>query len=1194
MKTKKMLLTLLALVMMSGTCVFALPQDAQVENGSVSIETPDSFTMNITASDKAIINFSSFNIGQNETVNFIQPNASASVLSRVTGSDASVIAGTLSANGILFLINPNGINFTPTANVNVNTLVASTLDIANNNFINGNYELMKNLNNDYAKILNEGRILGTHIALIGSAVENRGIIIATAGTIHLASGDKTVVAFDARGFINIEITEATSGMVIDAEGNTVKDAVANSGTLQAHQVFMSAKTAHDIFENAVNNTGIVKATKLVSEGGVIRVRAEGNIQASGTMEAEEGTVEIEASESVYVKEELIFTRTASIKAGEEINIQAPVTNTDGSISLYAPNILGNNNMVKSGLSVNLLFTTAENITLNTPKIELYRRSDTLYIENITDNDPYINILGEGVNVNYLKTADVTLKTDGMLNVNPGVIISAPTLTLTANQFGTNGNPIVVDTDNLNIRKTTGDINIVESTGIGTSILILGPPDESFGSILYNEDANISIYALLGSITIGENVSLTTTAGSINLETFNKNPITINGSLYAPNGTVRLWTCGLLDLRQTKSIVSKEGGYIYNTEDEVSVEWDGGASTNNWADAANWTGDQVPNTNAYRVTINLNGATVTTAADYTIGELNIGSSNTCSLTLGGTLTLDDADATLDGDLNIGANGTLITAANMIYIDGDFANSGTFTHGSGTVDFTKPSGTQTVNPGASSLYRVNKTGAGLLQFAANTSMYSFNATAGTLDFNAKTITITAQLVIGTGAAIIADADAMNGTILTVDGSARLLGEYGDLLTFNATDTWYLRVTSYAYADYVSLKYCDAGGYSRVDAAYNCTNSGYNTNILFNPETLYWIGGATTTSASWNNPANWSYSSGGLANIDGIIPTGGTDVIFDGGVGGNGVAECVINATAVVGSISCTSGYTGDYSTDGHFDAADNDNNISVSRSVTFANKQVSMGDGDWTVGGSFDFASAAALNCNLSLLKMTGTGNYNSIANTDLYDFEVTVGGNVTITNTGRNDFTHSLTIAGTLTSNGNIWVPGPTTLQDNGVLQSASKYIQSYGGVVRGKNTTFDIHLYLYYNVSLAPGTYGKTVRIVSQGTTASYFTFSAGSYVFNSNLVFMVTAAGNWTIYTKTNTPSIVVKGDLYFDIDSTGNIIIDNAGSAVNWTIWGYVYDQDSGGGYLNWIKGTGTITFAGTGSGSDYIDFPYTSAGL
>ncbi|MDD5428665.1 MAG: filamentous hemagglutinin N-terminal domain-containing protein, partial [Candidatus Omnitrophica bacterium] len=375
MKPKLLFLTVLAFAMIGATIAFALPQDARVENGSVSIETSGS-TMNITASDKAIINFSSFNIAQNETVNFIQPANNAACLSRVTGPDASVIAGTLSANGILFLINQNGVTFTPTANVNVNTLVVSTLDIASSNFINGNYELIRNQDSKYAKVLNQGTINANNIALIGSAVENSGIIIARAGTIHLASGDKTVVSFDSRGLINVAVTEETSGKVIDGDGNTIKDAILNSGTIEAHQVYMTAQTAKDIFENAVNNVGTIRATKVIDENGMIKIVANDNIMINGILE---------------------LYGNMYIDTPARVSMGAAITAYGGSV------FIGNSSPPSL---VSLVGDSITKITAVSPKVEIYR-PDSLYIENLTENGPYINIMGEGIDVNYLKTADLT-------------------------------------------------------------------------------------------------------------------------------------------------------------------------------------------------------------------------------------------------------------------------------------------------------------------------------------------------------------------------------------------------------------------------------------------------------------------------------------------------------------------------------------------------------------------------------------------------------------------------------------------------------------------------------------------------------------------------------------------------------------------------------------------------------------------
>ena len=81
------------------------------------------------ATDQAILNWQTFNIGASASVNFIQPSASSIALNRVLGSDPSAIYGQLTANGQVFLVNPSGVLFGPGARVDVAGLVASTLAI---------------------------------------------------------------------------------------------------------------------------------------------------------------------------------------------------------------------------------------------------------------------------------------------------------------------------------------------------------------------------------------------------------------------------------------------------------------------------------------------------------------------------------------------------------------------------------------------------------------------------------------------------------------------------------------------------------------------------------------------------------------------------------------------------------------------------------------------------------------------------------------------------------------------------------------------------------------------------------------------------------------------------------------------------------------------------------------------------------
>lgn len=111
--------------------------------GQASFTTQGS-SLNIINSPGAIINWQGFSIGANETTRFIQQNSASSVLNRVIGSDPSLIFGTLSSNGRVFLINPGGILFGRGARIDVAGLVASTLNLSNQDFLAGRLAFVSN------------------------------------------------------------------------------------------------------------------------------------------------------------------------------------------------------------------------------------------------------------------------------------------------------------------------------------------------------------------------------------------------------------------------------------------------------------------------------------------------------------------------------------------------------------------------------------------------------------------------------------------------------------------------------------------------------------------------------------------------------------------------------------------------------------------------------------------------------------------------------------------------------------------------------------------------------------------------------------------------------------------------------------------------------------------------------------------
>ncbi len=96
--------------------------------------------LTVTNSPGSIINWQSFSIAPGELTRFVQQNASSSVLNRITGQNPSQILGALQSNGKVFLINPNGIVFGANSRVDVNGLVASSLNLTDADFLSGEFK----------------------------------------------------------------------------------------------------------------------------------------------------------------------------------------------------------------------------------------------------------------------------------------------------------------------------------------------------------------------------------------------------------------------------------------------------------------------------------------------------------------------------------------------------------------------------------------------------------------------------------------------------------------------------------------------------------------------------------------------------------------------------------------------------------------------------------------------------------------------------------------------------------------------------------------------------------------------------------------------------------------------------------------------------------------------------------------------
>ncbi|HOW43421.1 MAG TPA: filamentous hemagglutinin N-terminal domain-containing protein [Candidatus Omnitrophota bacterium] len=322
--------------------VYALPEGENVVAGSATFDRSQADSLTVTTpSDKLIVDYNSFNIAAQEAVRFAQPSASAVALNRVVGGDPSSILGSLSANGKVFLINPNGIVFGPGSQVDVAGLVASTLNISNEDFLKGNYVFSKAGKAGY--IINQGTITaqaGGYVCLLGHAVDNRMVIQADLGTVVLASGEKMTLSLEDSNAISVAIDQAVQEELFGPDGRRIDSAVKNSGTIlaQGGKVILTAKVLNRVFDYAINNTGLVKVTSLVEKDGVIELVAEGApVVNSGTLEAAQVHIKVSDAGITNAPEGRIVADALSATSpdGGKIALEAATILQQGIISANA-------------------------------------------------------------------------------------------------------------------------------------------------------------------------------------------------------------------------------------------------------------------------------------------------------------------------------------------------------------------------------------------------------------------------------------------------------------------------------------------------------------------------------------------------------------------------------------------------------------------------------------------------------------------------------------------------------------------------------------------------------------------------------------------------------------------------------------------------------------------------------------------
>ena len=442
----------------TGATAYALPEGGQVAAGQAAITTAGSTMTIAQQTAQAIINWQNFGIGSGEAVHINQPNSQAMLLNRVIGSNPSEIFGQLTANGQVILVNPNGVFFRPGSSVDVGGLTASTLNIANEDFLKGQLRFAGDSQNP---VINAGSINAQngYVNLLAKEVVNEGIIAAQTGSVNLAAGSGMSLDYNGDGKMTVAVTDGA-----------YQSAVANKKLIQADGglVVMTASGKDALMDSAVNNSGMIQANTLGEATGQISLTGDniattGTITADGGSNGHGGTIKIIANHKTAVDGQLsaqggqlagdggfIETSGDIVSIGDHSSIQANAPQGKAGQWLIDPVDItisdDGTDQSEDGTNINTQFVTnalagGTNITLDTHK-------DGNKEGTITVNG--------AINVQDYSRATLTLNANKAININADISFtgeSNPNLTLITTEDNSSIN------NNANINIGNGTLNI---------------------------------------------------------------------------------------------------------------------------------------------------------------------------------------------------------------------------------------------------------------------------------------------------------------------------------------------------------------------------------------------------------------------------------------------------------------------------------------------------------------------------------------------------------------------------------------------------------------------------------------------------------------------------------------------------------------------------------------------------------------
>uniref|UniRef100_UPI00056C065B MBG domain-containing protein n=1 Tax=Oceanospirillum maris TaxID=64977 RepID=UPI00056C065B len=416
----------LLLLLGSASAWADLPQGGHISAGQGQLSYQGDNLHVQQHSDKLAVDWQSFSIGKDNKVVFNQPDAQSVALNRVLGADVSRIQGAIEANGQVFLLNPNGVLFSPSAQVNTGGLVASTLELSNDDFMAGHFQFA---GDSTAAVTNQGAIKASEGGTIA-------LISGTAGNVLLGAGRK--VTLDMGGPVKLRVDEGALNTLIE-QGGAIR---ADGG-----RVYLTAGAAGKLATSVINHTGITRAQTLATgeKGEIVLLgdMQQGQLQVAGTLDASAPAADGTNGDGGFIE-----TSAAKVQINDSVQVTTLAENGNTGEWLIDPTdfyiTAGSATKTDSGIGASTLNAqlAGSNITIETVDAgseagDIYVNAPVSWNADTTlglnaDNNIYINktitatgtnaglILNTGTDKDYSIASDASVTLSGShaaLNIN---------------------------------------------------------------------------------------------------------------------------------------------------------------------------------------------------------------------------------------------------------------------------------------------------------------------------------------------------------------------------------------------------------------------------------------------------------------------------------------------------------------------------------------------------------------------------------------------------------------------------------------------------------------------------------------------------------------------------------------------------------------------------------------------------------